>query len=556
MKQLNLFLVVFLSAMSAQASFISGKYIGNGASSKTVSGLGFKPEVVLVKSGSSHDAWIATSTMSSGYAKLLTGNDAPATGYISALNSDGFTVGSSTSSNSNGVTYYFTAWDDADGSITVGSFTPVNCGASTVWATATWYSPGTLVTYGSNTYHANTGHTSSSSNRPDMNDGSWNNLGACSSFNVNVSVGYRPEMLWVLGEGISNQWDEVSPGQFTFDNSNSSSMAHFTQGSMVPNEQKIISDLNATGFTTRAVSNRGTHDGPANGVKYNYVTFKASSTVTTNIYTGVGSNNTSVTTTITPYFLMVKDFNGGQNTWFKNTAMGTDTSYKFTGPASTSDIKKFTATGFTLGTGGETNGSGNTFDYFLMGGGSTLPVQLTFFKGAQENRMVKLKWQTASEISAEFFLVERSSNGEEFEYVGLLNAAGNSNDLKDYEFVDSLPHNGANYYRLKQFDNNGDYELFHTICINFSMDLLLSFKAFPNVIYDRLELFFDAEDSGQYHLQVINGLGQVVGSCSYLSTSGWNKMTLPFSDYSNGTYIIRLVSAKGKVGQVTVFKGM
>lgn len=84
----------------------------------------------------------------------------------------------------------------------------------------------------------------------------------------------------------------------------------------------------------------------------------------------------------------------------------------------------------------------------------------------------------------------------------------------------------------------------------------MSFKAFPNIIYDQVELFFDANEIGQYSLQVINNAGQMVGSCSYLSNQGWNKLVLPFFEYPDGTYIVRLISNKGKAGQVVVFKGM
>ncbi len=369
MSSRNIILVIFTLAMQnlATAAYISGKYTGNGSSSQKISGLGFKPEVVLVKSGNMQDGWIATSTMSTGYAKLLNTNDAPNTGYIQSLDSDGFTVSSSSCSNSAGVTYYYTAWDDADGSITVGSFTPVNCGAA-AWQTASWYSPGSMVTYLGITYHAKNGHMSDASNRPDINSSVWTNLGTCSALNLDINtIGYRPEMIWILGEGITNQWDEVSPAQFTLDNGNSNHMWNFTQGSSLSNAEKIVDDLTNTGFLLRPVSDRGTHDGPANGVKYNYVTFKPSNYVQTGTYTGTSLDDTYISA-LEPQFIMIKDYNGGQNVWFRTTAMGQDTSYKFTGDAQTSAIKDFINNGFTLGVNGEMNSAGKTYEYIIFGG--------------------------------------------------------------------------------------------------------------------------------------------------------------------------------------------
>ncbi|MCX6181953.1 MAG: T9SS type A sorting domain-containing protein [Bacteroidetes bacterium] len=555
MRQVSFLFLFFFTTISLSASYISGKYTGNGAASKAVTGLGFKPEVVLVKGASTQDGWIATSTMTTGYAKLLTSTDAPTTGYINSFDTDGFTVGSSATSNTNGATYYFVAWDDADASITAGSFTPVNCGAS-AWSNGTYYNPGAMVTYGGNTYHNKSGHTASSgTNRPDINSTIWTNLGACSAFNVNISVGYRPEMLWVFGEGITNQWDEVSPPQFTLDNSNSNKMSHFTQGSVLASSEKIISDLSATGFTTRAVSDRGTHDGPANGVKYNYVAFKPGSTVQTGSYTGTGVNNKAVTTSVTPTFVMVKDFNGGQNTWFKASAMGTDTSYKFTGGPDVSAVKKLTATGFTVGVNGEVNTNTSTFEYFIMSGGSTLPVELVYFAGEKEGNAINLYWQTATELNSSHFVIERSFDGISFEAIGELAGAGNSATVLNYEFTDKNPHSGNNYYRLRQYDYDGADELFHTISLNFNNGLaMLNFKTLTNVIDDNANFSFTSESTGSYTVQLFDQLGKELNSKVITANKGNNNFDFSLSEYSSGYYIVRLTSLGSEMQQVKLLK--
>lgn len=555
MKHSSFLILFILFTFTANASYISGKYTGNGGASKSITGLGFKPEVVLVKGSGTQDGWIATSTMTAGYAKLLTSTDAPATGYINSLDSDGFTVGNSARSNTNATTYYFVAWDDTDASITVGSFTPVNCGSS-AWVNSTYYNPGAMVTYGGNTYHGKVGHTSNSAtNRPDLNDGTWTDLGVCSAFDVNINVGYRPEMLWVFGEGITNQWDEVSPPQFTLDNSNSNKMSHFTQGSVLASAEKIISDLSSTGFTTRAVSNRGTHDGPGNGVKYNYVAFKPGSTVESGSYTGTGVNNKAVTTSATPTFVMVKDFNGGQNTWFKASSMGTDTSYKFTGGPDVSDIKKLTGTGFTVGVGGEVNTNTSTFEFFVMSGGATLPVELVFFSGEKENGTVKLNWQTATEINSSEFVIERSADGVTFEVIGHVAGAGNSSSVLNYDFVDAKPYSGTNYYRLRQFDYDGSSELFHTIALNFNNGLaLLQFKAVSNLVDDKAIFSFDSEKGGTYTVKLFDALGNELHEVLVSASKGYNNFDLSFSAYSSGYYIARLTSSNSETQQIKLLK--
>lgn len=556
MKTKVLFVVLVLVSFAANAVYISGKYLGNGAASKSISGLGFQPEVVLVKGASSQDGWIATSTMTAGRAKLLTSNAAPATGYINSIDVDGFTVGNSSASNTNAAVYYFVAWDNGDAGITVGSFTPVTCGAS-AWANSTYYGPGSMVTYGGSNYHAQVGHNSNSAtNRPDLNDGSWRNVGACSVFGVNINVGYRPEMLWIFGEGVDNLWGETSPAQFTFDNSNSDKMANFTQGSVISGAEKVNSDLYASGFTTGAVSNNlAATGGPANGVKYNYVAFKPGSLTATGAYTGTAANNLAVATVAPPNFIMVKNFAGGQNTWFKTSAMGVDTSYKFTGGPDVTNVKKFTATGFTLGVGGEVNTNASNYEYFMMSGGMTLPVKLLSFNASKQGEAVLVEWQTAMEINSNSFVVERSADGIHFSTIATLEGAGNSNAVLDYLFTDHAPLTGSNYYRLRQYDLDGANELFHTVGLNFNNGLaLLQLQVNSNLLEDEAQFTFDAEAQGQYVFEIFDAIGQRLYVSDVSASKGNNRIDLSFANYSSAYFIARITSPKQESQQIKLLK--
>lgn len=89
-----------------------------------------------------------------------------------------------------------------------------------------------------------------------------------------------------------------------------------------------------------------------------------------------------------------------------------------------------------------------------------LPVQLTNFQARpnQEDNSVLVSWETASEQNSDYFAVERSTNGVDFETVGTVKAVGNSDAANYYQFVDQEPIMGMGYYRLKQVDtDNGSY---------------------------------------------------------------------------------------------------
>lgn len=89
---------------------------------------------------------------------------------------------------------------------------------------------------------------------------------------------------------------------------------------------------------------------------------------------------------------------------------------------------------------------------------SPLPVELLNFNASLNNRIVDLTWQTASEHKNDYFTVERSADGFNFEPILYKDGAGNSNSFLSYADQDVNPLAGVSYYRLKQTDFDGAFE--------------------------------------------------------------------------------------------------
>ncbi|RUA27979.1 MAG: hypothetical protein DSY76_04830, partial [Bacteroidetes bacterium] len=92
--------------------------------------------------------------------------------------------------------------------------------------------------------------------------------------------------------------------------------------------------------------------------------------------------------------------------------------------------------------------------------GDPLPVELLSFTAKTKANAVNLQWQTATETNSQYFEVQCSADGENWISLDEIAAAGNSNELIDYQYIDQNPINGDNYYRLLQMDYNGDFEYF------------------------------------------------------------------------------------------------
>lgn len=99
-----------------------------------------------------------------------------------------------------------------------------------------------------------------------------------------------------------------------------------------------------------------------------------------------------------------------------------------------------------------------SFGIFTLGSSTSeniLPVTLISYTAIPEGRSVYLHWITASEIGSGYFTVHRSQDAASWEFVGNVDAAGNSSQTIQYELIDPMPFFGQSYYRLTQTDLNG-----------------------------------------------------------------------------------------------------
>ena len=94
-----------------------------------------------------------------------------------------------------------------------------------------------------------------------------------------------------------------------------------------------------------------------------------------------------------------------------------------------------------------------------------VPVELVSFQATPLSKIVVLDWQTASEKNAHYFAIERSFDGQKFEEIGQVKAAGNSATPQNYQLTDTHPADGLNYYRLREVDFDGKETLSKVVSV-------------------------------------------------------------------------------------------
>ncbi|WP_460614951.1 PA14 domain-containing protein [Hymenobacter seoulensis] len=180
-----------------------------------------------------------------------------------------------------------------------------------------------------------------------------------------------------------------------------------------------------------------------------------------------------------------------------------------------------------------------------------LPVTLTRFGAQAEAAGVAIRWETAQEVNSAAFVVERSVNGQVFEPVGEVAAAGNSQRQQVYSFLDRTPFAGLSYYRLRQVDLDGSARFSEVVSVrkegaaNAGMRLAL----FPNPTPDgACTIRLEQPTAEAAELQVLDLTGRVVYA-QKLPASSSTEHTLRPGQLAPGVYMVRLASSKGIVTQ-------
>lgn len=129
----------FAAAPAFDFRVATGTYTGNNADSRSIAGLGFAPDLVVVKGNNNQTAVARSAEMTGDQAKPLAGATALSANMIQALAGDGFQVGTNARVNSNGVAYSWVAFAAPAGTMSVGAY--VGNGAASRSVTGLGFAP-------------------------------------------------------------------------------------------------------------------------------------------------------------------------------------------------------------------------------------------------------------------------------------------------------------------------------------------------------------------------------------------------------------------------------
>jgi hypothetical protein len=341
----------------SQPMILTGGYTGDGAAAQSIGGMGFSPDVVIVKAAYTHTAVIRTSTMPGTNAKEMADTSAWVPSLMQ-LDGDGFTVSSndakvnSSTGCAGACAYYWTAFKASASSMKVGRY----------------QGNGTSVAI--------------------------------------AGMGFSPELIFILPEG--------SQAPVHYSTGNTAEFYGFAAG--LGTAASGVIALDADGFTV-STSNASVN---ANAVWYDYVAWneipgdmKVSSYVADNPAT-----QKTIPVGFEPEYVIVKHTNNFHTVQHPaSLGRSNDQTLYFNAlvQAPADIIEALVPTGFNIGWDFQVNQDAQTYVYYAWRRPSLAAmtaVDLTAFTATRYARGVLVQWRTGYEIDNLGFHVYREVNGE------------------------------------------------------------------------------------------------------------------------------------------------
>ncbi|HMR90593.1 MAG TPA: T9SS type A sorting domain-containing protein [Saprospiraceae bacterium] len=193
---------------------------------------------------------------------------------------------------------------------------------------------------------------------------------------------------------------------------------------------------------------------------------------------------------------------------------------------------------------GDNTGGNETFtlDNVSVTNGA-LPVKWGDVVAKKTNEGNQVSWATYKEVNNDYFEIERSVNGgTNFEIIGTVKGAGNTNETNEYTFIDqkNTDQSSVTYYRIKQTDFDGRFEYSSIVAVKNEKDI--SYNVSPNPFTDKLTFSMNESLNASEKIIITDMHGKTVKEIT--SYNG----PLDTTDFASGIYFVRFPS--GEVSKI------
>ncbi len=180
------------------------------------------------------------------------------------------------------------------------------------------------------------------------------------------------------------------------------------------------------------------------------------------------------------------------------------------------------------------------------------PVSLQGQNAGTKNTLVL---DVPNALDAKQYIIERSTNGVDYEFLGAKNARVNTTD--GLSFTDENPYLGENLYRAKIENTDGSFRYTNLVSLVAEKASLLPTgiqNIFPNPTSGMMQVNFNVtEAQAKFNLLVFNVAGQIMYKEALNLSAGQHTIQLDATDFAKGEYFISFSNPDNRVSYESKF---
>ncbi|HEV3249303.1 MAG TPA: T9SS type A sorting domain-containing protein, partial [Puia sp.] len=185
----------------------------------------------------------------------------------------------------------------------------------------------------------------------------------------------------------------------------------------------------------------------------------------------------------------------------------------------------------------------NGFSEFWINGGGTgqdqpLGVLLKTFTATKVDTTGLLQWSLSKEFTIDSFIIEKSFDGISFSPIGTVKAIADRSSIRLYQFIDSFPLTGTNYYRLRILNADGNYQYSGVVTLNFSKTNFV-IGVYPNPVIKGI-LYVNTSSSCN-KIELYDVLGRLVKA----ENKNGLQNNISTTKLAKGLYVVRISTDTG-----------
>lgn len=175
---------------------------------------------------------------------------------------------------------------------------------------------------------------------------------------------------------------------------------------------------------------------------------------------------------------------------------------------------------------------------------TTLPVEFGDIVVNCSSDTPQIAWSTHTERNVDYFSIQESSDGIEWKEAGRIKGTGNSLNTINYSFNLEMNTQEMNYYRIEQFDFDGNSMLSDVVTNEGCENEQGTINLFPNPSSSIMYLEIEQGTSQLINIEIIGSNSKLVKQIESLQLNeGLNRISLNVQDLQDGVYFIKVNTA-------------